>query len=164
MVTKYLVLICICGCVLSGCVSINEKHLLARGTKIEIMDVSTSSFISTALANSRAEVDMIKNRIMTLTKEQLEELSIEAVLYSDSEAAKLKYDFRTISSGYRVIGTGFSTVGNNRFEVKYRVTLETPDGNKIFNYSDEQDDSDMDDVYEKVAKKVAKIVANRCYR
>jgi len=164
MLSKLMVMFSLFGFLLSGCVSVDSSLLLDKGTKIEIVDVSTSSFVSTALANDRESVEMIKRRIMELTKEELEKRSIEAFLHPTYEAAKLKYDFRTISAGYRIIGSDFGVIGNSRFEVKYRASLETPEGKKIFSDSDEKDDSDIDEVYEKIAKRVAKIVADSCFK
>jgi len=144
--------------VLTGCVGINQNLLLDRGTKVEISDVSSTSFVSNALANSREGVDMLKKRIMELTKEELAKRSIEALLQPTPGAAKLKYDIRTVSSGYRIIGSGYGIIGIDKFEVKYRVSLETPDGKVIFADQDEKDDNDLDHVFEDIASRVAKNV------
>jgi hypothetical protein len=144
---------------LTGCVGINQSLLLDKGTIVEISDVSTTSFVSTALANDREGVNMLKKRIMELTKEELAKRSIEAVLLPTTGSAKLKYDIRTISSSYRVIGSGYGVIGKNKFEVKFRASLENPDGKVIFVDQDEKDDSDIDDVFEAVANRTAKNVA-----
>jgi hypothetical protein len=95
---------------------------------------------------------------MELTKEELAKRSIEALLQPTPGAAKLKYDIRTVSSGYRIIGSGYGIIGIDKFEVKYRVSLETPDGKVIFADQDEKDDNDLDHVFEDIASRVAKNV------
>lgn len=104
---KNMLLFVLVASVLSGCVTINQNLLLDKGTKLEIIDISTTSFVSTALASSPEQVDIIKKRIMELTREELAKRSIEAMLEPTPGAAKLKYDIRTVSSGYQIIGSGY---------------------------------------------------------
>jgi hypothetical protein len=47
-----------------------------------------------------------------------------------------------------------------KYEVKYRVIFETSYGKVIFDDKDEKDDSDIDQVFESIASRVAKNVSN----
>ena len=129
---------------LSGCVSIDQTLLLNKGNKVEIMNVSKDSIISSEVANDR---ESIVKRIIEYTKEELSKRSIEVVTENTVGAAKLKYDIRNVSKGFI------------KFEVKYRVTFETPDGKKIFVDNEDKDDSDIDVIFERIASRTAKFVS-----
>ena len=135
--------------------------LLNKTTKIEIQDVTTNYRVSTGIAakGDKETVLMIRKRIMENTKEELAKRSIDAFTEYTEGAARLKYDIRTLDSGYRLIGTGYAVIGKDKYEVKYKVTLESPEGKKLWDDTDEQDDSDLDDVLSKIASRVAKKVS-----
>ncbi len=144
-----------------GCAAVDSNLLLNKTTKIEIVDVTTHYRVSTGIAarGDKESVLLIRKRIMGNTQEELAKRSIEAFTGYTEGAAKLKYDIRTLNSGYRVIGSGYSVIGRDKYEVKYKVTFESPDGKKLWEDTDEQDDSDLDDVLSKIASRVAKKVS-----
>lgn len=146
---------------ISGCATVDPSLLLNRNTKIEIVDSTTYYKVSTGIAakGDKEAVLIIRKRIMENTKEELAKRNIDAFTEYTEGAAKLKYDIRTLSSGYTVIGTGYGLIGKDKYEIKYKVTLESPDGKKLWDDSDEQDDSDLDDVLSKIASRVAKKVS-----
>lgn len=143
----------------SGCATVDPKLIMAKNTKVVIRDVTTNWHVSRAVANGDTEVRHIIKRIMINTKEELAKRGIEAFTTPITDSAVIKYDIRTINSGHRVIGTGFTVIGKDTYEVKYRVSLESPDGKELWVDKDEQDDSDLDDVFEKIARRVAKKVS-----
>ena len=139
----YLVLLSLV--VFSGCVSIDQSLLLNKGTKIEIIDVSNNPIISGGVSNDHGA---ISKRIIEYTKEELTKRSIESITENTTGAAKLKYDIRNVSKGFI------------KYEVKYRVTFETPDGKKIFTDIEDKDDSDIEVIFERIASRTAKFVSS----
>jgi uncharacterized membrane protein len=129
---------------ISGCVSIDQNMVLSKGTKVQILDVSKDSIFSSDVTNDR---ESIGKRIIEYTKDELEKRSIEVITENTIGAAKLKYDIRTVSKGFF------------KFEVKYRVTFETPDGKIIFVDNEEKDDGDIDHIFERMASRTAKFVS-----
>lgn len=144
---------------LSGCSTIDPSLQLDKNTKVEIMDVTTNWYVSTAVASDNSQFRQIVRRIMENTKNELSKRSIESFTDYTPDAAKVKYDIRTINSSYRVIGSAYGVIGRDKYEVKYKVTLESPDGKKLWEDTDEKDDSDLDDVLEKIASRVARNVS-----
>ena len=135
-----------CGVLLlsAGCVSVNRELLLNKGTKVEILDVSSDPIISGEITNDRGS---IAKRIIGYTKDELIKRSIETITENTSGAAKLKYDIRTMSKGIF------------KYEIKYRVTFEAPDGKNIFVDNEDKDDKDIDVIFERIASRTAKLVS-----
>jgi len=146
--------------VFNGCVAINQNLLLDKGTKVEIVDATENALFSSGAANSQQTIEVMTKRIIGLTREELASRNIEAFTTPTPGAAKLKYDIRTVNAGQKIIGTMYGVHTRDKFEVKYRVIFETPDGKRIFIDTDEKDDSDIDNVFEDIASRVAKNVAN----
>lgn len=146
--------------VLTGCTSINSNFLLDKGTKVEIINATEGAIYSAGVAKNEETVELMIKRIIGLTRDELATRNIEAFTTPTPGAAKLKYDIRTMNAGYTVIGSAYGVLGRDKYEVKYRVTFENPEGNIIFVDSEEKDDSDIDHIFDRIASRTARFVAS----
>jgi hypothetical protein len=139
-----------------GCATVDPKLQLERKTELAIINDTGDSLYSTGGFSENAGKGIAK-AIMLSMEEKFGENGIMASIkegVTGAGVAKVKLFVKSTSSGYRVV-YGF---GKSKFEIKYRLVLETPESKQLLVYTDEQDDSDMDDVINKVAKKSVKKV------
>ena len=143
----------------SGCASIDQSLLLNKGTKVEIINATEDVLFRPGPASSQQTIEIMVKRIMGLTRDELAARNIDAYMTPTPGAAKLIYEIKTVSEGQSFTSSIFGIYGRNKFEIKYRIIIENPEGKRIFTDTDEQNDGDIDLVFEKIAKSAANNVA-----
>jgi len=149
---------------LTGCWALNPtihpSRLLDAGTKIEIIDASKDVLFNSAAASDQKTIDTMIKRIIELTRDELVSMDINAYTTPTPGAAKLKYEIRTVNTMRIITGSIFGVNGGDKFEIKYRVIFENQNGERIFVDTAKKDDSDIDELFEDIASRTARQVAN----
>lgn len=150
------VILSIISFTLFGCATIDPRNQLDKNTEIAIINETGDSLFTTGGFGENAGKGIAK-AIMISMVDKFHENGIAASIKENeigAGVAKVRFYVKSTSSGFRVI----SGYGISKIEIKYRLVLESPESKQLFVYTDEQDDSDMDDVIDKVAKKSVKKV------
>jgi len=161
---RLLFIVSIAATGLSGCWAINPiihpNRLLDTGTKIEIIDASKDVLFNSAAASDQKTIDTMVKRIIELTRDELASMDIAAYTTPTPGAAKLKYEIRTVNTVRIITGSMFGVNSGDKFEVNYRVIFENQKGERIFAETVKKDDSDIDELFEDIASRTARHVAN----
>ena len=149
---------------LTGCWALNPtihpNRLLDTGTKIEIIDASKDVLFNSAAVSDQKTIDTMIKRIIELTRDELATMDIDTYTTPTPGAAKLRYEIRTVNTVRIITGSMFGVNSGDRFEVNYRVVFENQKGERIFVDTAKKDDSDIDDLFEDIASRTARNVAN----
>ena len=148
-----------CMLVITGCATVDPDALLARNAGLEIEVVSSNWSIVKAAAKGDPAVNLVFTKLGSTTRDKLARYGITAYLSPHPDAARIRYDIVSISFKYRNIGAGLALIGKNNFSVRYRVTLESPDGKVLWGAGDEENDSRLDDIFDAISCKVARDVS-----
>ncbi|HLO26845.1 MAG TPA: hypothetical protein VK187_12085 [Geobacteraceae bacterium] len=142
---------------------IHPNRLIDTGTKVEIVNVSKDILFNSTAASDQDTIDTMIRRITELTCDELASMDIEAYTIPTPGAAKLKYEIKTVNTELILTDSIFGINSDDKFEVSYRVIFENPKGEIIFVDTTKKDDSDIDDLFENIASRTARNVAN-CYK
>jgi len=159
-----LLIVLIAASALSGCWTLNPiihpTRLLDAGTKVEIIDVTKDVLFNSVVASDQKTIDTMIKRIIELTRDELAEMEIDASTEPTPGTAKLKYELRTVNTGRMTTGSMFGVNSGDKFEVRYRVIFENSEGNRIFIDTEKEECSDIDELFENIARRTARNVAN----
>jgi hypothetical protein len=59
-----------------------------------------------------------------------------------------------------ITGSLFGVTSGDKFEVRYRVIFENSEGKRIFIDTEKEEGSDIDELFENIARRTARNVAN----
>jgi hypothetical protein len=161
---RILLIVSIAASLLSGCWSLNPiihpTRLLDAGTKVEIIDVTKDVLFNSAVASDQKTIDTMIKRIIVLTCDELAALDIDAYTEPTLGAAKLKFEIRTVNTAHIITGSLFGVNSGDKFEIRYRAIFENSEGKRIFIDTDKEDGNDIDELFETIARRTARNVAN----
>jgi len=149
---------------LSGCWTLNPlihpTRLLDAGTRVEIINVTKDVLFNSVVASDQKTIETMIQRIMELTRDELAALDINASTGPTPGAAKLNYEIRTVNTVRMITGSLFGVTSGDKFEVRYRVIFENSEGKRIFIDTEKEEGSDIDELFENIARRTARNVAN----